>query len=312
MASLHLGYGQRHLGKEACGRLQVGVLCLGSHCLECLAVVGDAGCLQHLASASKYQRAHGADGVVLGREIGAQAYIGHLCMEAHTVGNLEEEARTDVMGEGVGVAEVFRMVEILQHEVGAVVLVEGTVGSRIGIVQRDADAILIGIAGAHIVELAQIGIAEHMVLAKATIEDHPCLHGVEVGIVADAFLQGRCHLANTHLHGREAVGIAEGRGDIEDEVAGVGRGTSVEEIGYLALFRHRYSFQEMELRGELANDIGTRLGIPDAAKITVGRKREDGVGHDGASGDIETLGGYYELVAFVGERLTDVQTVFFT
>ena len=68
----------------------------------------------------------------------------------------------------------------------------------------------------------------------------------------------------------------------------------------------------MKLRSELADDIGTRLGIPDAAEIAVGREREDGVGHDGASGDVEALGGNYEFVAFVGERLTDVQTVFFT
>ena len=73
----------------------------------------------------------------------ANTHFGNLCIESLAVEYGEEEARANVVDKGVGIFEVLRMLVVLLHDVGTVVVVGNSVAVGIGFVQLDVDGIII-------------------------------------------------------------------------------------------------------------------------------------------------------------------------
>ena len=186
-------------------------------------------------------------------------------MESQSVGDLEEESRTDVMDEDVRVAEVLLVVIVLAHQVRTIVIICHAVHVGIGIV--DGDAYVVYILGLSSGGLHQVVVCEHLIFLQSVGTQHLMADGVVVGIVAATLLHGDRHLVDTHLHGGQAVFAGKGRRQVEHQVARVGSSPVGIASEYLVFRRDVDVLQQVELRRQLTRHVGTGLRVSDFSQI---------------------------------------------
>ena len=112
-------------------------------------------------------------------------------MEAVAISDLEEEAWTYFMAEGIGIFEIFRVLVVLADDIRAIVVV-GYAANGIGVVERDVEILRVFLVG-------EVAIAEHLVLAQPARFHHSALDRIEIGIVFHSWLHRGGQLVYGHL-----------------------------------------------------------------------------------------------------------------
>ena len=236
----------------------------------------------------------------------------HFGHDTQTVHALEVEAGTHIAGEGLRVLEILGVLIVLLHDVRAVVVVELAIARNVGVVQTDLEVLVVAPNVMDVAQTVALGEVDHRIdgiLTNSIIISAQIAFGlgVEIGVISAALLDGLAEFAHGEVHSGQRVAlIAVDNNAHEARVADGIECTALVGYGLLVGEDLRSLFlQNMELRHEVAGNVGSGLGVLQTANIAIDAAREHGVGLDGAGGNDKSIGGDVELVGRSGQRVTN-------
>ena len=200
MAFQNVVDGQRELGEESCGRLQIGAAVVGGEGLHVFVVVLDIRGLQHLFGTTELNQCV-VDGIFAQHtEVDDELAGEDVCHRTDAARALEVEARHHVLDELQLVGEVRLVLIQGVDDVRAVVVVVVAVAVGIGVVQLNADVRRVAAAVARRLAEALVSKRVGSLLDDAALSQIAFFLRVKVGIVALILEHGLRHLVGRHLH----------------------------------------------------------------------------------------------------------------